>query len=223
MGVLPGIGGLIGRLRDFPKIAATAAASVFGSSGSSRAITLPSGIALNDLVILTIGSDTPSVTYSTPSGFTPISGAAYSNANGSGNAFYRFCDGTETGTATTTSSGSTTRAVGTARRITGADPATAPTATTASGDSSTPDPPNHTPAWGLEKTLWFAVMNMRAVRTFSSYPTNYTLGQVGATTGAMNHWASARELEATSEDPGSYALTGGASEWNATTIAIKPA
>lgn len=206
---------------EFPDIAGTAVATTHNGAGTNRNIALPTGIANGDLVIIGITTDNSSgVTFTPPSGFLPVAGGATSGTV-NGAAFYKFCDGTETGTITAAVSSSCSNSLAVATRISGADPATPPTATAATGTSTTPNPPSHTPAWGLAKTLWLALFGKRASGTFNSYPADYDLGQVGNTINSVQTRMAGRQAMAASEDPGSFSI-GSSIAWHAMTIAIKP-
>lgn len=121
----------------------------------------------------------------------------------------------------------TARAI--ARTITGSDTATAGSAQVANSSgspSTTADPPSVTPAWGSADTLWvtFAAFD-NSTRTLSSYPTNYSNTQLEAGSGTSSTprlATAARELAATSEDPGAYTFSD-VDQWVAATVAIKPA
>lgn len=62
----------------------------------------------------------------------------------------------------------------------------------------------------------------RASAAFSSYPSGYTLGQVGGNVNNVRTNTAAQQIEAGSEDPGAYAI-GSSVNWHALTIAVKPA
>jgi hypothetical protein len=93
--------------------------------------------------------------------------------------------------------------------------------------STAPNPPSLTPSWGAADTLWLAVTGWsEGTITASAFPTNYTnTGQngtgVAGSEGVSIGWGF-RELNAASEDPGTFTL-GSAANWVAFTIAIRPA
>lgn len=91
---------------------------------------------------------------------------------------------------------------------------------------TTADPPNLSPGWSpAEDVLWMAFgFGHDGNSTLSSYPTNYGLGQTSVQNGGGSGNAvafAARQLNATSEDPGVFT-------WNntkfrsAATLAIRP-
>lgn len=93
--------------------------------------------------------------------------------------------------------------------------------------TTTPNPPNNAPGLGTLDFLWMALTSQEGAPTVSSYPTNYTLNQgfarelTGAGTGqAMLGWAM-RELNASSEDPGTFTLSNN-EDTMTVTIAIPP-
>lgn len=109
------------------------------------------------------------------------------------------------------------------------DPTTPVQIAPASGTSGlTADPPLLAPAWGAAATLWLAV----AARThaslaygFNNWPfpdgqVHYQTAFQGAS--GMVHRACYAESAVASLDPPAYDLTGGAYDWSAFTVAIRP-
>jgi hypothetical protein len=150
-------------------------------------------------------------------------------------AAYKFSDGTETGTFTVTSAGSH-RSVMFLLSIKGAHASTVPEATTRATDTTAAaDPAALNPGgWDAEDTLWIAVgVNSETSLTGSftgitAAPTNYT-GYVdsgiigGDVIGALEAAVSFRQLNAASEDVGTYTLDVGAAANSALVIAARPA
>lgn len=205
----------------FPEIVGTPVATTQNALTATRNITLPTGIVAGELVVIPITVGGTSITFTPPTGFTEVAGAL-SSGTINGTAFYKFCDGSESGTITCTTSATVLLSAATAMRISGADSGTAPTATATTGTSTTPDPPNHTPAWGSAKNLWIAAFGKNASASFTSYPTNYSLAKVGGAVSNIRTNSAARQLEASSEDPGNFTISASI-EWHAMTIAVKPA
>lgn len=96
--------------------------------------------------------------------------------------------------------------------------------------SSSVDPGSLTPSGGAKDWLWIAVdchgHILQTSRTISTYPTNYT-GITPAQNSAggigQSYVGSAyRQLNASSEDPGAFTLTGNIQFWYAVTIAVPP-
>lgn len=96
--------------------------------------------------------------------------------------------------------------------------------TAATGNTSTPNPPNLDPSgWGTEDTLWIVAYGWDANVSNSAYPANYTYKQgtdrVSGGAGAGVALA-ARQLNAASEDPGTATLSA-SEDWVAATIAVR--
>lgn len=94
------------------------------------------------------------------------------------------------------------------------------------GTTSTPDPASLTPSWGALDTLWFAAYGAGAARSAASFPTNYGLYQHTVhTTGSAGCGigVAGRELNATSDNPGTFDVTNGSANWTAITVGVKPA
>lgn len=112
--------------------------------------------------------------------------------------------------------------------ITGSDTATAmemASANSAGTPSTSPDPPNLTPSWGAADTLWLAALAQdNGTITLSAYPANYSLSQLnnsGGTTSTPSAAVAGRQLNASSENPGAFTISGN-EQWTVATLAIKP-
>jgi hypothetical protein len=149
-------------------------------------------------------------------------------------AAYKFADGTETGTFTVTTA-SSTRSVMFLMTIPGAHGSTLPEATAkANGTGAAADPAALNPAnWDAEDTLWIAVgVNGETSLTGSftgitAAPTNYTgyldSGIIGGDViGALEGAVAFRQLNAASEDVGTFTLDVGAAGNSALVIAVRP-
>jgi hypothetical protein len=138
---------------------------------------------------------------------------------------YRVADGTEGSTLAiqTTVAGRSSHA---SYRISGHNPTTPPVASAgARGTSATPNPPPLVPPGGSKDFIWVAVVAYRnGVRTVSSYPSSYVGNQLNphvSNTAGTGIGMATRDLNAASEDPGAFTLSG-SSDWIATTIAVYP-
>lgn len=106
--------------------------------------------------------------------------------------------------------------------IAGQDPATdAYMSTGASGSGNGGDPDSLNPGVGAKDFLWIAAACNGGTSIATSAPTNYfgLTGQVASTSSASS-WLAFRNLNAASEDPGTF---GGSFNWTAFTSAIPPA
>jgi uncharacterized repeat protein (TIGR01451 family) len=94
------------------------------------------------------------------------------------------------------------------------------------GNSNAPNSGSLTPSWGAADTLWISTFGLVDLDTDSvtSYPTNYTdnnlsYGPTGSSAGIA---IASRELNAATDDPGQFTLSGG-NFWVAATVAVRPA
>jgi len=90
--------------------------------------------------------------------------------------------------------------------------------------TTTPDPPNLIPSFGLKEYLWLAFSTANAgTRTFTGFPSGYVnTGSITTSHGAAQAMAWAfRELAATSEDPGNFTIDVSANS-HAMTFALEP-
>lgn len=150
-------------------------------------------------------------------------------------AAYKFATGSETGTFTVTSVASN-RSVMFLMEILGAHASTVPEATAkANGTTAAADPVALNPAgWDAEDTLWIAVAVNGETSLTGSFtgitaaPTNYTnyldSGIIGGDViGALEGAVAFRQLNAASEDVGTFTLDVGAAGNSALVIAVRPA
>ena len=126
---------------------------------------------------------------------------------------------------TVTLSGSrTARAVSYA--IQGHDSTQAAEIATASGTSTTPDPPSLSPSWGSDDNLWIVALSQdNSTIGLSSFPSGYTANQLnnpGGTTATPRAAAATQEVATGTENPGAFTLAA-TEQWVTATIAIKPA
>lgn len=103
-----------------------------------------------------------------------------------------------------------------------------------SGSSdSAPNPPSLTPTGGAKDWLWIAHAQHQHFfgtdRNFSSYPTNYThigtttdIQEIGGLSSELEMTQAYRQLNAASEDPGTFSLSGTAQTTRAYTLAVPP-
>jgi hypothetical protein len=205
---------------DFPTVAAVNG-GYDTSADTEHTVNLPSGIELGDLLLVIFGVDgAPTITF--PEGWTQLFEEAYGTQNKL-KVCYRVADGEEGSSITVTTSISK-RSAHTSYRITGYS-GTPECGTAAKGTGTTPDPPSLNPSWGAKDTLWLAIEGNDGDNHATAYPANYTDGRAdyvefyGAGTGVGS---ARRELNASSEDPGTFTISGWDS-WIANTVAIQPA
>lgn len=213
----------------FPSTAAAPTATAFATSVTSMPVNMPSSIASGDLLIAFVHVRNAG-TWTLPSGWTDISTLSQGGGGTVGklNGFYKIAAGTESGTTPTWTSSIGTTGEWQTYRVTGWHGTTPPEATTTNGDASAANPPSLTPSWGADDTLWIALAGHSAGSTaaWSAGPSSYSGFQInGASSGgsAVSIASAYRQLNASSEDPGAYTVSGSNRFWSSGTIAIRPA
>jgi len=206
----------------FPVVEGTA---TFNDLSNPVSITLPSGITSGELLLMLISLDSSSSnSITTPSGWTQLYHVIGSTNLRRAAAYYREADGTE-GSTVSVSADNNARWAANTYRISGAG-VTPEADASASGEDSQCDPASLTPSWGSTKTLWIAAAHYREVSlTFPSLPTNYSDAVEAQYDDGGNQLpglvSGRRELEASSENPGTFSTT--LNDWVGATIAIEPA
>jgi hypothetical protein len=201
----------------------------FDTSVTSMPVNMPATINSGDLLV-TLVSVRNAGTWTKPSGWSDITTISQAGGGSVGklNGFYKISDGTEAGTTPTWTASTGTTGAWLSIRVTSWHGTTPPEALTASGDATNANPPSVTPSWGADDTLWLAIASNSATGDttgFTAAPTNYlALRSNGASSGGStcNVASSTRELNATSEDPGTFTPSSNRF-WAAANIAIRPA
>lgn len=208
----------------FPTVEGTAGAFTGSSNSTTHAAAYPTGVSggiqSGDLLLLVGAIDeTTTTTVSNWNGFTQLDWGDVPTTTAAGGVAYKWAAGGETGTITITTSAAE-RAVFRMYCIRGADPGVNPEiGTTATGNSTNPDPPSLTPSWGALDTLWWAIAIVDII-TPSAAPTNYTDLETQLGTSTATIATARRQLNATSDDPGVF--TAATDQWRAITLAIAP-
>lgn len=205
----------------FPSVGAPTA-SQQTTNGTTSNVTLPASIAAGDLIIAVIAADSGAGAMTWPSPWVKLAerlDTAHVMSVG-----YLIASGGETSVAVTHT---TERSNHLAWRITDWHGTTPPEASAlANGNSNAPNPASLAPSWGADDTLWMALATWddSSSPSLSTYPSNYTTAQgTNATASSAGRVAgAARQLNASSEDPGAFGLSG-AETWAAFTVAICPA
>jgi hypothetical protein len=200
--------------------------SADGADATSHTVALPASIASGDLLIVHFVVDgSPTITW--PANWVSIADRGHGDGSASKSACaYKIADGTEGASISVTTSASE-KAASRSWRITGWHGTTVPEAATSAGNDAAPDPPNLSPSWGAEDTLWLALHGHENTSTsVTAYPTNYvdTFGQGTSGASAATNVIQAvaeRSLNAASENPGAFTLNG-SRVWANFTVAIRP-
>ena len=198
----------------FPVVETTATTAT--AAGTSHTVTLPTGIANGDLLIIFGGSNT-NTTFGYPAGWTELWDAGGGTAAGSG--AFRRADGGE-GASVTVTTAASAQCGWVAYRISGHHTTSDPEdAVAATGVGTTPDPPSTPASWGTEDNLWLAG-GAHDNTTVNTAPTNYTNLLSASANGTA--YSSRRALAATTENPGTFGV-GTSDDWITNTIVIRPA
>lgn len=210
-----------------PSVQDTATSLEDAANVTSHTVTLPSNISSGDLLLIMFSTDgAPTITW--PSGANDDFTEFFTGANGTANKFavaYRQANGSEPSTVEVATDGSQ-RSAHISYRITGhIDPATqAPEASTsATGSSTTPDPDSLTPTGGAKNFLWIAAHGADRDHSTTVTPTDYAglLTTNGSGANSANVAGAERHINATSQDPGSFTISG-TDTWVACTVAVHP-
>lgn len=200
----------------------------FSSATTDHNVDLPSTINSGNLIYINFAIGESAFTITTPSGYTNL----WQDTRGSfvrGGDYLKVADGTEGGTQVNFVTSGSIRGAAQARVFTswygslnGVE-----AGSSVNDASDSPDPPSITPSWGALNTMFIAVgMASDDDETVSSWPTNYDDSQTdtiagGGTDQGTTVMTATRNLNSTSDDPGTFTLTGSES-WIANTVAIRP-
>lgn len=214
---------------SFPIVQGTATSST-NTAGTSHTFTLPASIVAGELLLLIVSIGSTAATFNALAGWTEL---LDESAAAGLKVIYKIAAGGDSNPTFTSSA--STRSAGIAFRISGHNSATnAPeVGTTATGTSTTPNPPNLAPVGGIAKDyLWIAFCGSSGEQAddgtyCTAFPTNYgsnhlqkTCGTAGTNLGGMVACAS-RNLNGTSDDPGTFTVSEN-DAWRAQTVVVHP-
>jgi len=213
----------------FPTVQGTQTSST-NTAGTSHTFTLPASIASGELLLLLVSIGSTAATFDALAGWTEL---LDESAAAGLKIIYRIATGGDANPTFTSSA--STRSAGIAFRISFHDSATnAPQiGTTATGSSVNPNPPTCTPTGGAKDYLYIAVCGSSGEQAddgtyCTAFPTNYdsnqlekTCGTAGTNLGGMIA-AATRNLNAASDDPGTFTVSENAA-WRAQTVVVHPA
>lgn len=210
---------------SFPLINTTSE-SIEDTDTTTHNFVIPTGAAIGDLMVLKSSVDGTATISAMQSGWTKLFEVS-AGAGGTGHAWWKKHDGSESNGTYTTSVAQKSVNLVSLVKANNWHGTTAPESADDGGYSSTttPDPPNLAPSWGLEDNLYIAMFAHDARGTTSVYPTNYDDNQTSVETaagggGCMLGFAT-RELGATSDNPGTFTVSFSESGV-AATICIRP-
>jgi hypothetical protein len=202
------------------------------ATGTSLPVTLPASGSATDLYIVIVGKGSGANTINALTDWTELLDENVAN----GALAIIYYTGTGVPSDPTFTQSATSRSVWGAYRITGASKSIAPqVGTTATGTSANPDPPSVAVTGGSKDILAIACFCVSAATELAdddtlvtTFPTNYTLGQIektGGTTGTNLSGllgSAARQVTTATEDPGTFTQNASRA-WRAQTIVVHPA
>jgi len=203
----------------FPVVAARAQARTTAVDTTTHAITLPSGIAAGNLLVVVFSVDgSPTVTVN-----TGVSGNNWNKLGQASNTtvvtgavFWKIAEGSDALTLTTSAAEQSSHI--TFRLTNAADL----TGTSANGSSTNSNPPSHTPAAGSDDYYWIATRSGDSTVVATAAPANFsnlqTLAGVGTSSASTN--TAERLFTGTSLDPGTF--TSATEQWVSWTLAVAP-
>ena len=215
----------------FPSISSTATTNGTAES-ATPVVNLPASIVAGNTLVVVIRVRVDGV-IGWPAGWTELL-EVFSDASDDRMAWgWRKADGAEGATITLSSGNGKFAAI--AWNIAGAaDPTVTPpqlSGTLGTGTSTAPDPPSCTPTGGAKDYLWLWTGGWEGEQTSppASNPTNYTLNVIGANSGTAGAVTTncrvagaGRQLNAASEDPGSWTISA-SDNWMAIAVVVHPA
>jgi hypothetical protein len=180
---------------------------------TSHAITMPSGTTPGDLLLIIFSTDGSVRDCSISSGGWVRLDEAQNAGVVTGAVFYKFAEGGDTATVTTSSAEQSSHVV---LRISGGG---VPISASANGSSTNSDPPN-LDTGNNKNYLWIVTRSGDSTVVATAAPANYTnlQTQAAAGTGGASTNTAERSLAAASENPGTF--TSITEQWASFTIAI---
>ncbi len=200
--------------------------SVQGTPGTNNGtattivVNLPASIAAGELLLAFVAlSHTIAATVTPPGDWNTVYDSIGNGNQRRSACYWKLADGAEGASFNVTASASTAWAT-VAYRINAWDSGTAPeSGTLVAAAGTNPNPPNLAPSWGAADTLWFVYAGRNTNNGSPSAPTNYSNFQNANRTG-VSCLTAERQLNAASEDPGTFTAT--TSSNGANTVAVKP-
>lgn len=187
-----------------------------GSSSTSFNVNLPAQREAGDICVVSIGAviDTD-ISSGLPSGWTEQVSERGSGASGERLiVIWKRLDGSETDFTLTMSAASAYDLLACCVYNVDSDATVLSASTHNTSTNANPDPPNLT----ATASLWMAVAEEETL-ALVSYPTNYTYRQANRVVSGASIYLAFRQLDATSEDPGTFAI-GTSHFWAAATVAF---
>lgn len=224
--IIPGFPGFVaddGSTSAFPVLRSTSN-DISSTLGTSHTIDLPSGVQAGDLLVLIYTARSDSTGQTTPPVPTDWTSLALYDAASTfkTRVLYRIASGAHT-TVTITTPGQNTGLTSNCYCFSSFSEVPVVSGGTTLASTSSPNPPSLTVpgGWGVSPhCLFLSVVHSNGNNTVSSNSTNYSNRVSSSNSNNNRTWSARRELQATSDDPGSWSLSSSTGTV-ATTIAIR--
>lgn len=196
------------------------------ATATTHTVTLPATINAGDFLFIAFtsggGSGTTVTWDNTTAGTWTTVASNTQSTNVRGTLLSKVADGTEGSAALSIGLSAAAQVAWTIWRITGCESSSQ--AVSAVGTSATVTFAALTPAWGALDTLWLAIAHINSSPTVSSYSTGYSnpTRAAGAGVGRVTTESCEQLLNATTETPSAWTLSGGTTHVQHT-VAIRPA
>lgn len=212
----------------YPTLATPTTVTSLGSGSSPYTINVPA-VASGDLLVIVLSTDGSAAVAGNLTTFATSIYNVVVNATLRQTAWYRICDGSEASTVTYTQAAGEDYTCRIFRYPSGSwHGTTPPEGTTASGASTTPNPPSLSPSWGAEDTQWIATAFPNSTQNASpdAFPTNCPDNNLGARSrgaaGQATLYVATADANTATFDPDTFtAAFSGAVDWMAGTIAVR--
>jgi hypothetical protein len=196
----------------FPQVAGY---NTSNATGTSHAVSLPSGIVAGNLLLVFVATD-GDISWSDTDGFTQLFSVDYTTIN-SLSVFYKIAVGSDTLTLTSNESEGSAHV---SYRITGHDTVQMPEASTGgTGNTTNPDPDSLSPTGGAKDYLWFAAEGNDDDDATTAYP--LPDNQRTSIRTDCNVGVCSDELNQATLDPGTFTIAA-KETWVACTVAVHP-
>ncbi len=177
------------------------------SNVSTHNFSMPAGLVVDRILIGVFTTDATETISNMQSGWTQLYETAPASG-GTGHAWYRKVDGTETdGTYDT---GTNEQSINVVYQVRDWHGTTAPESVDIDETTSTPDPPSITPSWGTAPNLWMVVRHHDGAGNATDYPDDYVDNndtQTSGSGGSCSFGVGTREVNATSQDPNTFTFS----------------
>jgi hypothetical protein len=207
-----------GYLPPTPSVVGTPQGTSISAASTTHNINMPATVVAGELLQMLVAWGASPGTVTTPSGWT---------AQGTTNfltGFAKVADGTEGGTTVNVITANSVKAAAQTYRITtwyGVAVGGVEAGFNSGAPGTSADPPSRTPAWGADRNLWLAGVQVTANPTITD-PANYgTFIQTDDGSVAVRLRTGRRTRYAATEDPAAFTWTG-TQTWTAITVAVRP-